>query len=60
MTSPKQCPYCYAKALERQPQVGKIILWDTHRSSDVDSTLKVKPWVCRHCGIVLFFTVEES
>lgn len=59
MTSPKQCPYCSARGLERQDENVYLPMAINYTERTYPS-FKVKPWVCRHCGLVLFFKVEET
>jgi len=59
MVSPKLCPACHAKTLERQNK-NVYLPTATIYGSPAPPSLKVKPWVCSHCGVVLLYKVEES
>lgn len=59
MGSTKLCPGCYADTLERQPK-NVYLPTNLKKMCEMGQLIKVKPWICSHCGIVLFYKVEES
>ena len=61
MSSPRVCPSCLAKTLHRQPENVYLVTDLSNFDGEYpDESIKVKPWKCSHCKIVLFYEVEED
>ena len=58
MISPKGCPNCFAKSLERQ---NEVVYLQTvpHLVIKTPPTMRLKPWVCGNCDMVTFFKMQE-
>lgn len=57
------CPVCHAKSLKRQSELIILQPYARTKYGNLEASqkvMKVKPWVCSHCGVVMLYKLKED